>query len=370
MPIFHQSVWKYNPFFQNNNVRLLSNDVKFRLQNILSSVKDIQQEKKMKENQKLNSFPFTEFNAVFEKDFSGKIILKSSDEAFLHLNSLNSENIGQDITGILSKTEAELCDYYYSCYQGRRYYLSFVRNYPNYNNILWMVDAVIDFNTINLNGILLDSSSNDLSDIFASHNESEKIINSYILACGRIKLTKNSAYFSDINDYLTILLKQNRISKSCILNSCIYRNCIQRRISSVGMIRYFSECGFRPISAYENGAVDINPNDCRCQIETCSMEYHYIVGLYPFIIDNEVSEIQFFLIPFDSAGIISEDVIETLTPRENTILRLTAEGLNLSEIAHTLCISEHTAKTILYNSFRKINVSNKTEAVLKFYGLK
>ncbi len=316
----------------------------------------------MREKQKQNKkqFPFTRFSAVFEKAFSGEIILKNSDDAFLDLNGLTEENIGKDITETLGKSEADLFDYYYSCYQGRKYYLNFVRNYPKQPDILWIVDAIIDLYTINLNGILLSRPENYLLDSFGQQNESERIMNSYFFACGRIKLTGNSAYFSDINDYLTILLNQNRISKTCILDSCIFRNCIQRKTSSVSMMRYSGNA----LSASFDGK-SINAENC-----DRTMQYHYIAGVYPFIIDDEVREVQFFLIPFDSAGIMSEEVISQLTPRENTILRLSAEGLNLAQIAKALCISEHTAKTILYNSFRKIDVNTKTEAILKFYGLK
>ena len=53
-----------------------------------------------------------------------------------------------------------------------------------------------------------------------------------------------------------------------------------------------------------------------------------------------------------------------LTPREGEILRLLATWSRNDEIAERLHISSHTVKTHLYNIFRKINVSNRGQAVL------
>ncbi|MBO8126933.1 MAG: response regulator transcription factor [Firmicutes bacterium] len=57
-----------------------------------------------------------------------------------------------------------------------------------------------------------------------------------------------------------------------------------------------------------------------------------------------------------------------LTPRELEILQCLAEGKSNREIADDLCISEKTVKNHLSNLFRKLDVSDRTQAVL--YGLK
>lgn len=64
-----------------------------------------------------------------------------------------------------------------------------------------------------------------------------------------------------------------------------------------------------------------------------------------------------------SPGSIS--IHELLTPRELEALQLLAEGLTYSEIASHLVISENTLKFHLKNVYSKLDVRNRTEAVLK-----
>jgi DNA-binding NarL/FixJ family response regulator len=51
-----------------------------------------------------------------------------------------------------------------------------------------------------------------------------------------------------------------------------------------------------------------------------------------------------------------------LTKREVEILRLTAEGYSNSQLARMLWVTEQTVKFHLSNIYRKLNVSNRTEA--------
>lgn len=55
---------------------------------------------------------------------------------------------------------------------------------------------------------------------------------------------------------------------------------------------------------------------------------------------------------------------ETLTRREIEVLKLLAEGLFNKEIAYTLNISEKTVKNHVSNIFKKINVSDRTQAAV------
>lgn len=55
---------------------------------------------------------------------------------------------------------------------------------------------------------------------------------------------------------------------------------------------------------------------------------------------------------------------EPLTPREIDVLNALAEGLGNKQIAARLAISEHTVKTHLAAIFEKLEVSNRTEAVM------
>ncbi|MDD3012404.1 MAG: response regulator transcription factor [Candidatus Gastranaerophilales bacterium] len=53
-----------------------------------------------------------------------------------------------------------------------------------------------------------------------------------------------------------------------------------------------------------------------------------------------------------------------LTKREKDLLHLIAKGFTNAEISKTLYLSEMTVKTHLKNIFKKLNVSNRTEATL------
>jgi DNA-binding NarL/FixJ family response regulator len=55
---------------------------------------------------------------------------------------------------------------------------------------------------------------------------------------------------------------------------------------------------------------------------------------------------------------------ERLTDREIEVLQLIAQGMSNQEIAQKLYLSEKTVKNHLTNIFRKINVTDRTQAVL------
>ena len=55
---------------------------------------------------------------------------------------------------------------------------------------------------------------------------------------------------------------------------------------------------------------------------------------------------------------------EGLTPREMEVLRLAAEGLSNKEIAAALVLSEKTVKNRISNIFAKLQVNDRTQAVL------
>jgi DNA-binding NarL/FixJ family response regulator len=57
-----------------------------------------------------------------------------------------------------------------------------------------------------------------------------------------------------------------------------------------------------------------------------------------------------------------------LTPREEEILKLLAQGYVTKEIADKLGISYYTSQTHLKNIYEKLHVRSKTEAVLKYLG--
>ena len=62
---------------------------------------------------------------------------------------------------------------------------------------------------------------------------------------------------------------------------------------------------------------------------------------------------------------INKDVnIDALTPKEKEVLSLVAKGASNQEIANTLCVQDVTVKTHLNSIFKKLKVSNRTQAVL------
>ncbi len=57
-------------------------------------------------------------------------------------------------------------------------------------------------------------------------------------------------------------------------------------------------------------------------------------------------------------------IISPLTTREKEVLTLASKGANNKEIAEKLCLMEVTVKSHMNNIFKKLNVSNRTQAVL------
>jgi len=76
---------------------------------------------------------------------------------------------------------------------------------------------------------------------------------------------------------------------------------------------------------------------------------------------REVLEKQF--LTEDSPASVQEEAATALTAREKEILKLLAMGMRNQEIAGKLFISPHTVKTHAYNLYKKIQVSNRFEAV-------
>jgi len=59
------------------------------------------------------------------------------------------------------------------------------------------------------------------------------------------------------------------------------------------------------------------------------------------------------------------ETLPSLTPREKELLPLLAEGLTYREIAMQLGVTSETVKKHLKNIYRKLQVGNKIEALIK-----
>lgn len=66
--------------------------------------------------------------------------------------------------------------------------------------------------------------------------------------------------------------------------------------------------------------------------------------------------------------VAAEGLVEILTKRELEILEMLASGLVYKEISEKLYISSETVRKHVYNVYNKLHVSNRVEAVNKFYG--
>ena len=60
--------------------------------------------------------------------------------------------------------------------------------------------------------------------------------------------------------------------------------------------------------------------------------------------------------------------LEALSPRENEILHLLAQGLLYKEIADQLSISVSTVRQHIHHIYEKLHVQNRTEAINKVFG--
>jgi DNA-binding NarL/FixJ family response regulator len=60
--------------------------------------------------------------------------------------------------------------------------------------------------------------------------------------------------------------------------------------------------------------------------------------------------------------------LQTLSNRENEILKLLAKGLLYKEIADQLSISTNTVRQHIHNIYEKLHVQNRTEAINKVFG--
>jgi two-component system, NarL family, nitrate/nitrite response regulator NarL len=62
----------------------------------------------------------------------------------------------------------------------------------------------------------------------------------------------------------------------------------------------------------------------------------------------------------------SSDGLSTLSPREREVLGMTAQGLTNRQVADELHVTVHAVKFHLASSFRKLGVTNRTEAAVAF----
>ncbi len=71
--------------------------------------------------------------------------------------------------------------------------------------------------------------------------------------------------------------------------------------------------------------------------------------------------------PFLDVRGLKQDPIESLSPRERTLLEALSKGLTNKELSRELDISANTVKFHLSNLFEKLSVKNRAQAIAFFY---
>ena len=108
---------------------------------------------------------------------------------------------------------------------------------------------------------------------------------------------------------------------------------------------------------------DINADEMTAAIRTVASGGALI---QPSITRKVLAEFTRLANPLSQAGSTTpQPLIEPLTDREMEVLRLLAEGLSNREIAERLVITEGTVKNHVSNLIAKLNVRDRTQAILK-----
>lgn len=86
----------------------------------------------------------------------------------------------------------------------------------------------------------------------------------------------------------------------------------------------------------------------------------------PFVLPNILARIEAVLRRTRRQSEVPhvDELLQNLTPREKEVLQMAAKGANNKEIANKLVLSEVTVKSHMNSIFKKLNVTNRTQAVL------
>jgi len=117
------------------------------------------------------------------------------------------------------------------------------------------------------------------------------------------------------------------------------------------------------VSAFRSGARGVFPitnSDlrllCKCLLRVAAGQIWANTEQLNYLIDL-ISEVP-------SLRVLNSGGSSLLTPREEQVVALVAEGMGNREIARELNLSEHTIKKYLYRVFEKLGISTRVELVL------
>ena len=71
------------------------------------------------------------------------------------------------------------------------------------------------------------------------------------------------------------------------------------------------------------------------------------------------------LVEAAAAGLIRRPLPPTITPREDMILQMLADGLTNREMAERLRISHHTVKDHVSSLYRRLEANNRANAIMR-----
>lgn len=63
-------------------------------------------------------------------------------------------------------------------------------------------------------------------------------------------------------------------------------------------------------------------------------------------------------------------VLNSLSPKENDVLKLLSEGCSYAQISERMGISLNTVRTYIRRTYEKLHVQSRTEAVIKYISAK
>jgi DNA-binding NarL/FixJ family response regulator len=117
------------------------------------------------------------------------------------------------------------------------------------------------------------------------------------------------------------------------------------------------------VSAFRSGARGIFPITeanlrllCKCLLRVAAGQIWANTEQLNYVMDL-ISEVP-------SLRVLNSRGSSLLTPREEQVVALVAEGMGNREIARELNLSEHTIKKYLYRVFEKLGISSRVELVL------
>jgi DNA-binding NarL/FixJ family response regulator len=174
---------------------------------------------------------------------------------------------------------------------------------------------------------------------------SSSILESVTLQCPRVALLCFSASGDTAQEFATLRrfhFSHPEIEKILLVETCSRDFVVQTFRSGARGIFTITDCNLRLL--------------CKCilrvaagQIWASSEQLNHLVEL--------ISEVP-------SLRVLNSRGNSLLTPREEQVVALVAEGLGNRQIATELRLSEHTIKKYLFHIFEKLGVSTRVELVL------